>query len=147
MSVITLDEAKYYLRIEDTLTPEGDAELQSMIEAAERFIERKTGYVFENREKTYNPVGCYVRIYDTPVTGDLSAYETEVKNGYILVHTTEQLAVDVGYVAPDKPPQALLNAAKQMLKVWYYESETQNNTTLIPQAVQEVINNYRRFTL
>ncbi len=148
MSLITLDQAKYYLRIEDALTPEGDVELQSMIDAAERFIERKTGYILTQRTKDYvEEADCKIRVYDTPINSSLAAYEHTLKNGYVLIENQETVSLDVGYTNPADVPAPLRNAALQMLKVWYYESETQNNTTLVPQAVQEVINNYRRFTI
>ena len=38
MSAITIDQAKLYLRIDDTLDPDQTVELQSMIDASETFI-------------------------------------------------------------------------------------------------------------
>ena len=32
-----------------------------------------------------------------------------------------------------------------MIKVWYFESEKQVNSTLIPESVKEVVDLYKRF--
>ncbi len=148
MSAITIDQAKLYLRIDGSLDTDQTAELQSMIDASETFIERKTGYILTSKSKTYIPSadGC-IRIYDTPITGDLSAYSTEEKNGYLLIKNQTAVTLTVGYATIVEIPQDLINAALMMLKVWYYESEKQVNTSLIPEAVRQVIWNRKRFII
>lgn len=148
MSVITIDQAKLYLRIDDALDAGQEAELQSMIDASEAFIERKTGHILENALRLYRKSadGC-IRIYDTPVTADLSSVDHEIKNGYILINNEDSILVQVGYLTPEQIPQDLINAALMMLKVWYYESEKQVNTSLIPEAVRQVIWNRKRFVI
>ena len=149
MSAITLDQAKLYLRLDDVFTPEQDAELQSMIDASEAFIERKTNYILTPRQKRYRASadGC-IRIYDYPIEEDLSPFDFEEKNGYVIIYNqAPALAVQVGYPAVADIPQDLINACLQMLKVWYYESEKQVNTSLIPEAVRQVIWNRKRFIL
>lgn len=148
MSAITIDQAKLYLRIDDVLDAAQTNELQSMIDAAETFIERKTGYILTPKSKYYLPSadGC-LRVYDTPITSDLSAYTTEERNGYLLIIGETGVTLDVGYATVAEIPQDLINAALMMLKVWYYESEKQVNTSLIPEAVRQVIWNRKRFII
>ena len=149
MSAITLDQAKLYLRIDDTLDPDQEAELQSMIDASETFIERKTGYILTPKQKRYiaSADGC-IRIYDTPIEEDLTPFDFEEKNGYVIIYNqAPALAVQVGYPTVAGIPQDLINACLQMLKVWYYESEKQVNTSLIPEAVRQVIWNRKRFII
>lgn len=149
MSAITIDQAKLYLRIDDTLDPDQTAELQSMIDASETFIERKTGYILTPKQKRYiaSADGC-IRIYDTPIEEDLSAFDFEQKNGYVIIYNqAPALVVQVGYPTVASIPQDLINACLQMLKVWYYESEKQVNTSLIPEAVRQVIWNRKRFII
>lgn len=146
MSVITLDQAKLYLRIDDALDPAQEAELQSMIDAAETFISRKTGYWMNPTTRVYRAEadGC-IRVYDVPIIDSLAPYDNVVKNGYVLIKGEDSVALDVGYSDPADVPQDLINAALQMLKVYYYEGEKQQNTTLMPQNVANVIWNRKRF--
>jgi len=58
---------------------------------------------------------------------------------------TKTVDLNVGYETPDLVPDELIQAALQMIKVWYFESEKQVNSTLIPESVKEAIDVYRRF--
>lgn len=145
--MITLAEAKTYLRIDDPVDVSIDAEIQGMVDAAIKYMEKKTGYIWENGPRLYHPTDGCVRIYDTPVTGDLSAYDFEIKNGYILVHTNESVLVNVGYIAPSEPPAPIKQAALQLLKYWFYESEKQTNDQMVPDGVHRVIELYKRFVI
>ena len=147
MSRITVETAQYYLRI-DELPQGGDDELQAFIDAAEAFIERKTGHILTPKTKTYRaePDGC-IRVYDYPINSSLTAYTTYLHPGYLLIEGEESVTLNVGYTDPADVPQALLSAAKQMLKVFYYESETQQNTSLVPMPVKQIIDNYKRFVI
>lgn len=153
MATITLAEAKLYLRIDDNVPPEVDAELQMMIDGAIQFMERKTGYIWTARDKTYFPTsddGCGgdVRIYDFPINSIAGTHPAEEKNDYTLVHSGGQNVVaNVGIADASEPPAAIKNAAFQLLKVWYYESEKQVNTMMIPDPVKQVIQAYGRFTI
>lgn len=148
MSAITLDRAKHYLRLDDDKTELGDLELQSMITAAEQFVERRTGHIFTPKSKTYYkaPDGV-IRVYDTPITTDLSIYTYDQKNGYVAIHYQESVTLTVGYTDVFQIPQALVNAALQVLKVWYYESESQTNEALVPISVREALHSFRRFVV
>ena len=148
MSAITIEQAKLYLRIDDTLDPDQEAELQSMIDASETFIERKTGYILTPKDKLYgrSADGC-IRVYDFPITEDLSGFDSEEKWNYTLIRNQGSVLLNVGYATVSEIPQDLINAALMMLKVWYYESEKQVNTSLIPEAVRQVIWNRKRFII
>lgn len=50
-----------------------------------------------------------------------------------------QLAEDV--------PDALIDAALQMIKAFYFEAEKQANTTLGPANAHQILAAYRRFTI
>src|SRR5699024_1544963 len=65
--IISLERAKTYLRIDDTLTAD-DSEIEAMIEGALQFIEVCTGHILIPREFTaYSRCGS-VEIYNYPVT-------------------------------------------------------------------------------
>lgn len=152
LTVLPLATAKLYLRIDDAQN-EDDLEITSMINSSLSYIEKETNHILFAREKEYDlDEGCS-RIYDYPINNQVSAetFETTRKALYTQYvaedNTLDTLTLNVGYADPLNVPPELIDAAKQMLKVWYYEAEKQTNTTLIPEAVKQVINVNRRFIL
>ena len=154
LDVITLAQAKTYFIIDDTQN-ETDAEITQMIKSALSYLEKKTNHIFYMRDISYDldSSGC-VRIYDFPVNIRDSVLlpedlQEEKKSLYtnLSSQTADSLIVNVGYSLPASIPPELIDAALQMIKVWYYESEKQANTTLIPESVKEVIEVNKRFIL
>ena len=146
MSAIPLADALLYLRI-DEASPLVDQEIQTMLDAAEQFISRKTGHYFQPTDREYyeSGDGC-VRIYDTPVNFTTGIPDV-IKNKYLLFKDPGPIQANVGYATYDEIPKPLIQAALMMLKVWYYESEKQIDLTLFPPAVKESIHLYRRFLI
>lgn len=145
IDVITLERAKNYLRIDTTLTDD-DAEITAMINAACSYIEKRTNLIFYPRNKVYKG-SCQVKVYDYPINSIVTtpapfAYEQPMFTVYPDVKTVE---LNVGFVDPNDIPDELIQACLQMIKVWYFESEKQVNTTLIPESVKEAIDLNRRF--
>ena len=145
LSVITLERAKNYLRIDTTLTDD-DAEITAMINGACSYIEKRTNLIFYPRNKTYKGA-CQVKVYDYPINSIVTdpapfAYEQPMFTIYPDVKTVE---LNVGFIDPTDIPDELIQACLQMIKVWYFESEKQVNTTLIPESVKEAIDLNRRF--
>lgn len=146
IDVITLERAKKYLRIDADLT-EDDSEITSMINAALRFVEKRTNHIMFAQEKTYTG-NCQVKVWDYPINATVPA-EPEL---FVCHFTTydvwpceKVVTLNVGYSTPDLVPDDLIQAALQLIKVWYYESEKQVNTTLIPESVKEVLYLNARF--
>ena len=150
---ITLEEAKYYLRIDDPIEPELDLELQAMIDAAIRYLEDKTNWVWFPRDKRYfatSDDGCGgdTRIYDFPINSITGGFPEEEKNGYTLVHTRGAIiTANVGFADSNDIPAPLKQAALQLIKYFYYESEKTLNTEMIPDGVRRTIDLYKRFIL
>lgn len=145
IDVISLERAKYYLRIDTTLTDD-DAEITAMINSACSYIEKRTNLIFYPRNKTYKGA-CQVKVYDYPINSIVTdpapfAYEQPMFTIYPDVKTVE---LNVGFIDPTDIPDELIQACLQMLHVFYYESEKQFNSTLIPESVKEVIDINRRF--
>ena len=145
IDVISLERAKYYLRIDTTLTDD-DAEITAMINGACSYIEKRTNLIFYPRNKTYKGA-CQVKVYDYPINSIVTdpapfAYEQPMFTIYPDVKTVE---LNVGFIDPTDIPDELIQACLQMLHVFYYESEKQFNSTLIPESVKEVIDINRRF--
>ena len=143
-NVLPLSEVKNYLRIDEDFTDDDDS-IARMTKAALQFIEQRTNHLFFQRDKTYLRGEKYINIFDYPVsyTGDLTKLDYAGKT----VFDADSVTVQVGYEMKEDIPAALLEAALQMIKVFYYESEKQVNTTLIPESVHQILNDYRRFTV
>ena len=145
IDVITLERAKNYLRIDPDLTDD-DAEITSMITASLRYIEKRTNHLVYARDIVYRQ-GCQVKVYDYPINSvvtDPAPYQVDFTTWVVFIDT-KTVELNVGYTDPADVPDELIQAALQMIKVWYYESEKQVNSTLIPESVKEAIDVYRRF--
>ena len=145
IDVISLERAKNYLRIDTTLTDD-DAEITAMINGACSYIEKRTNLIFYPRNKTYKGA-CQVKVYDYPINSIVTdpapfAYEQPM---FTIYPDVKKVELNVGFVDPNDIPDELIQACLQMIKVWYFESEKQVNTTLIPESVKEAIDLNRRF--
>lgn len=144
LTVITLERAKNYLRIDTDLT-EDDAEIISMINAAGRYVEKRINHILYERDVVYNGT-CQVKVYDYPINSVITdpAPFSCLRTLYTIYPDVKTVELNVGY-ATDTVPDDIIQAMLQMIKVWYYESEKQINSTLIPESVKEALDLYRRF--
>lgn len=145
--ILPLAEVKNYLRIDDDFADDNTA-IERMVRSALGFIEQRTNHIFQLRENVeYFRNGYrYLDIYDYPLTytGDVTKlnYANKVR------FDADSVEIDsVGYATRASIPDALIDAALQMIKVWYFESEKQANTTLVPDNVHQILAAYRRFTI
>tara|TARA_R110000796_G_scaffold142252_1_gene258792 strand:+ start:147 stop:596 length:450 start_codon:yes stop_codon:yes gene_type:complete len=145
LDVITLARAKNYLRLDAGFTAD-DAEVTSMIKAACKFIELRTNHIFFAQDKVFTGL-VNVQVYDFPINTLIAPTDATVVYFATSNSYTAQTSVtlNVGYVSPDDVPEELKAAVLQMLKVWYYESEKQVNTMLIPMSVLQAVDINRRF--
>lgn len=151
---LTPDIAADYLRV-DAPTTSDLHEIENMLEGAISYIERSTGYIYKAQDRTYyqQPDGCF-RIYDYPINTDLSALpgtpDFKTKSNYTLIDNPDQadsIDLNVGYTTRNSYPEALGQAVLQLVKHYYYESETKAVYADPPPAVRMTINKYRRFIL
>ena len=145
LDVVTLARTKNYLRLDPGFTAD-DAEVTSMIKAACRFIELRTNHIFFAQDKVFTGL-VNVQVYDFPINTLVSPVGATVVYFATSNSYTAQTSVtlNVGYVLPENVPEELIAAALQMIKVWYYESEKQVNTMLIPMSVLQAVDVNRRF--
>jgi len=144
LDVITLETAKNYLKVDEDLIDD-DALITSMINGALRFIEKRTNHIMFAQEKVYNG-SCQVKVYDYPINSivtDPAPFKVDYSL-FTIYPDVKTVTLNVGY-GIDEVPDDLIQAGLQMLKVWYYESEKQVNTTLIPESVMQVIDINKRF--
>lgn len=148
IDVISLERAKLYLKVDASQT-ETDDEITSMINSSLSFIEKRTNHIFKTRNKVYYK-DCalvqQVKVYDFPIDNAETEYNIVYRPLYAIVPTIDDVVtLTIGYDNVDNIPNELIDAALQLIKVWFYESETQSNTTLIPLSVMESIDVNRRF--
>lgn len=143
--IISLERAKIYLKI-DSLQTETDNEIISMINSSLSFIEKRTGHIFKTKTKTFYSCALVesVIVYEFPIIDAPTG--TQVRQLNAIVPTVNgSVTLELGYADLEDIPSELIDAALQLLKVWFYESETQSNTTLIPLSVMQAIDVNRRF--
>ncbi len=149
--VISLEQAKLYLRIDDDQTVTDD-EITQMINSALSFIEKRTQHIFKTQNKVYYKDCALVQkatVYDYPINNpegegyvDGIVYKT---NKAIVPTVNDMVTLNVGYDDVEDIPSELIDAALQIIKVWFYEAEKQVNTSLIPLSVMQAIDVNRRF--
>jgi hypothetical protein len=138
IDIITLAEAKNYLRIDDTLT-EDDNSIVRMINAAFSWIEARTNVYVVQRNKTYDLINGVARIYDFPINTDLSTVteHTFTKKGlYYIVcndtNETSELTLDIGTIDPLNVSYELIQVAFEIIEYYYNQSkdEQKKGTTI-----------------
>ena len=146
LTVITLETAKNYLRIDPTLT-EDDTLITSMINACCLYVEKRTNHILYARDKVYNGA-CQVKVYDYPINSIVAPTDPlpwfVTRSLYTVYPDAKTVTLNVGY-ALNEVPDDLIQPMLQMLHVFYYESEKQVNTTLIPESVKEMLDLNKRF--
>lgn len=147
--IITLVRAKKYLRVDDTLT-EDDEDITSMIKAAFLFIERYTNHLFGARDLSqYVPPKIYKYPINTIDAEPVEDWDHYYQRNMDMICSQASRPVltefNAGYVNVEDVPEDFIQAALQIIKVFYYESERQVNETLIPVSVRQVLDTYRTF--
>lgn len=143
--ILPLAEVKNYLRLEDDFT-EDDTAIERMVRSAFEFVEKRTNHIFQLRtDVNYTSNGNVITVFDYPIRysgDDVVLYYSDK-----VVFYSKSIVADVGYLSINDVPSALIDAALQMIKLFYFEAEKQIDTTLLPQSVHQIINSYRRFTV
>lgn len=126
IDVITLSEAKNYLRIDDTLT-EDDNAITRMIGAALKYVEKYTGVLVFARDEVYLAQYGELKLYEYPINTDLDtltdcSYERKGLYTNICKNDTEtiDITLNMGYIDPTEVPQELLEVAYEIIDLYYY---------------------------
>lgn len=155
LTIISLPEAKNYLRVDDDLT-EDDARITSMIKSAFSYLERITNVIVYQRDKTYLAVDGCVHVYDYPINGvttptDYDSENTVRKNGYSIYNygsETTDITLSVGYADATNYPTELREVAFEIIDLMYYEHETGKSYIKdLSEFSKGVIENHRRFII
>ena len=153
LNVITLEEAKNYLRVDDTLT-EDDARITSMIKASLSMLERSTNILVYARNKEYFFEDYCVYVYDFPINTLINPTDADVveKQCYSIYSTNSssdnKLTLNVGYTDSNDVDPELIEVALYMLKYMYYEAETDKvSVSNFPMWIQVMISQLKRFVI
>jgi hypothetical protein len=148
IDVITLADAKLYLRVDDTLT-EDDAQITRMINAALSYVENYTNHIVFARDKEYRLIDGCVRVYDYPinseVTADLISENKTLYTNYTLGSTNDLISLNVGY-ASDVPDE-LIEAAYEIIDIYYYGKESGKTMADLSPMSRQGLDQYKRFIL
>lgn len=154
--IISLAQARTYLRIDDTQN-ESDNEIIQMIGTALRFMEDHTNHIVDPRDIVYFLRKQCVRVYDFPINSiilpnppdpiDQNDYEL-----YSLFTTSdtliETITLNVGYGDPTNIPPGIIDAALYIIKLLYYETESEKTLVdMLPMHIKLIINKNRRFII
>lgn len=153
LSVLTLEETKNYLRIDDTLT-EDDVRITSMIKTALSTIERRTNVLVFARSKSYLFEDSCVSVYDYPINEVTTPTDVDFEekinytNYYSRSADDKKLVLSVGYEVASDVPSEIVECALEYVKYLYYDAETNNGTpNKIPMYIKEMIESQKRFIL
>lgn len=146
--VISLEQAKLYLKVDDGQTITDD-EITGMINSALSFIEKRTNHIFKTREKVYFK-DCalvqQVKVYDYPIDNTETELEIEYRPLYAIVPTVNNMVtLTTGYTSVEDIPSELIDSALQLINFWFYNSETKNAMNSVPDFVLSNIDVNRRF--
>ena len=148
INVITLAQAKLYLKIDDGQT-ETDNEITGMINSALSYIEKRTNHIFKTKTKVYYK-DCalvqQVKVYDYPIVMPDPAIDIKYRNLYAIVPTVnDYVTLTLGYTAVNLIPPELIDSALQLINFWFYNSETKNAMNTVPDFIAINIDVNRRF--
>lgn len=152
--IISLSEAKIYLRIDDTLT-EDDNGIIRMINAAFQYIEKYTNVIVDARDIVYDIDCGKARIYDYPINTDLSTltdYTVQKKSLYYSVlkddGETAELTLNVGFTYPYEVSYDLKEVAFEMIDLYYYgEKDGKPIDKKLSQMSIDTLNLNKRFLI
>ena len=146
--VISLEQAKLYLKIDDGQTVT-DGEITGMINSALSLIEKRTNHIFKTRDKVYYrdcALVQQVKVYDYPIDNSETELDIIYRPLYAFVPTVNDVVnLTIGYENVDDIPPELIDSALQIINFWFYNSETKNAMNTIPDFVLSNLDVNRRF--
>ena len=145
INIIPLQDARVYLRIDDTLTQDNEA-ITRMINASLAKIEQITNVHLIAKSKEYVFDDLKVTVYDFPINSITSPTTATVveKTQYSIytaaAKTDLKLVLNVGYTVVSNVPKDLIEVAYEMIDIMYYNKENK-----LSNLSQTTLDAYRRF--
>ena len=150
LNVVSLDQAKQYLRIDDELSAD-DAQIEQMIKGALSTLERRTNILFYARKKKYIFQDYSVKVYDYPINEVVSTFDVDTEQKTLFTNyqtnsSDNEIVLMVGFENAEDVPSELVDCALQYIKYLYYEAETNTaNKGGLPAWLNDMINQNKRF--
>ncbi len=152
LSIISLDEAKVYLRVDDTLT-EDDNQITRMINGAFDYIERWTNLMVYARSKSYLVQSGCATVYDAPINvtvSPTSGVSVDVKHtfsNYVINDTSvNELKLNVGYTTASNVPNDLIEVAYEIIDLLYYQHESGKTIDKdLSELSKSILDKHKRF--
>lgn len=149
IDVVTLAEAKQYLRVDDSFTAD-DSLITLLINVSGDYLEKFTNHLLYARAKTYRFYDSEVRVYDYPINSITSPPEADMDIVESSLYTTYgyssgSLVLNVGYAVIDVPP--MLKAKMFEIIDAMYNGNDNASITNISNDLFKSITLYRRFML
>jgi len=150
IDVVTLAEAKSYLRVDDSFTAD-DSLITMLINLSGDYIERHTNHLLFARAKTYKFLDGVKRVYDYPINSITSPVEadmtiTELPLYTLYEYSSGDLVLNVGYTLPADVPPFLKVKMLEIIDGMYNGNEN-SSVTNIDDELYKSLAVYRRFTL
>jgi len=130
INVITLAQAKEYLRVDDDLT-EDDAAITIMINSALSYIEKKTRVFVFARDIDYRFINGCISVYDAPINSEVLPIAADMEIEILTLYSNYQfesgntvLTLNVGHVLPADVPDEVRTVALKIIDLLYYEKDT-----------------------
>jgi len=148
--IISLADAKNYLRIDDGFTSD-DSQITGMINASLRYVEKFTNHILFQRSKDYLLINGCAKVYDFPINSITSPSDTEQTKSFTYSNfrasqNEETLTLDIGYSTVDNIPDELIQYAYYKLKFYYFEAKDDDTGKgEIPEWAEDSIHQYKRF--
>jgi len=153
--LVSLAEAKSYLRIDDAIT-DVDDEITLMINSACNLVESYTQVYLKPQTKEYyfNCEG-YIRLYSWPINtitvpADITAYDEAMRQLYTVYTrksiSLESMTFNVGHSDTENVKPIFQQAILETVKLWFFGSETETAMKgYIPNSVMAILSSERRF--
>jgi hypothetical protein len=149
-NVVSLAEAKQYLRVDDGFTAD-DSLITLLINVAGDYVERHTNHRLYAREKTYKFFDGCVRVYDYPINSITSPPEadmeiTEASLYTLYEYSSGDLVLNVGYADVANVPAMLKAKMLDIIDAMYNGNEN-DSITSFDDSLMDSLARWRRFTI
>ena len=151
--IISVADAKNYLRIDDTLSND-DQLIAVIINTAFQYIEKYTNVICVATDKTYvYDDNNMVRVYDAPINTETLPDHTE-EYFYELYSIFEvsnsdikDITLNVGYELATDVPSDIIMVAYELIDILYYGKETGKSMEDLSPLSRQTLDINKRFLL
>ena len=145
IDVVTLDEAKQFLRVDDGFTAD-DTLITLIISVAGEYVERHTNHLLFARNKDYVIFDGEKRVYDYPINSVVDPvssddYEvTQYETYRVYEASQDTITLNVGYALPADVPSGLKMEMLNLIDDLYHGNEGATDE----EAIDKRLSKYKR---